>query len=241
VRRARVFAVAALVLVAACSSAGPARADEGRSIASAAGLSADVAQRFALALQGPTATYTLTYATTDAGGKPTQLTVTQQPPDRRVDVFAADGTIESTFRLGSIAYQCTKTPVASGQGAWVCGTIAGAAGNAAGATDPLRPHTVRAAVDAFKARAADYEFRVEARTIVGVAASCLVTSRKPGHDADPSLGASATLCLAPDGAVLSVEVPTGSFTATAYSSSVDVSTLELPAPPDGPASSSASS
>ena len=230
-----------LLLLAACSSSGPSRADQGRSIASDAGLSADVADVFALALEGPSATYTLTYATKDSAGSPTQLTVTQRPPDRRVDVFASDGTIESTFRLGTVAYQCTKAGTDASTATWVCGTIAGAVGGTPGATDPVSDDAVRAAIDAFKARATDYDFRVEHRSIVGVDARCLVTTRKAGHDSDASLGASATMCLAPNGAVLSVEVPTGSFSATAYSTAVDTSTLELPAPPDGAASAASGS
>jgi len=245
VRRVGFIAVASVLLLA-CGGGGPSRADQGKSIASDAGLGADVADLFALALQGPSATYTLTYSTKDTAGAATQLTVTQRPPDRRVDVFAADGTIESTFRLGSVAYQCTKE--SRGVGApdpksptWVCGRIGGAIGGAAGATDPLSGDSVKAAIDAFKARAADYDFRVEHRTIVGIDASCLITTRKAGHDQDPALGASATLCVAPDGAVLSVEVPTGAYAATAYSTTVDANTLELPAPADNPTGTSSAS
>lgn len=234
-RAAAVVALAALVL-AACTSSGPNRADQGRSIASGAGLSGEVGDLFALVLQGVDATYTVTYSTKDSAGKDLQLTVTQRPPDRRIDDFQPDGTIESTFRLGSVAYQCTKPP---GQdGAWTCGAIGSDTGGAGGTSaDPLDPATLRGAIDGFRQRAADFDFRVEHRTIIGIDARCLVTTSKGAASSSSAAMVSATLCVAPDGGLLAVDVPSGSFSATAYSTTVDESSLRLPATPDAPASS----
>lgn len=236
-RAAALFVAASLltVVAAACSSSAPSRADQGRSIASAAGLRDDVGEVFALALQGASATYTVTYTTKDSAGNEVQLTVTQRPPDRRIDDFRPDGTIESTFRLGSVAYQCTKQP--GNDGAWTCGALATDTGGGGSSTDPLSPDTLRAAIANFSQRAADFDFRVEHRSIIGIDARCLVTTRKPTSASSDATG-TATLCVAPDGGLLAVEVPTGSFSATAYSTSVDAQSLQLPASPDGPASAS---
>ncbi len=230
----------------ACSSGAPTRAGQGRSIASAAGLSDDVGEVFALALQGASATYTVTYITKDSAGNDVQLTVTQRPPDRRVDDFAPDGTIESTFRLGPVAYQCTKPPGADSS--WTCGALATDTSGGSSA-DPLSPDTLRAAIDNFSRRAADFDFRVEHRTIIGIDARCLVTTRKGTNSpstassstASSASADSATMCVAPDGGLLAVEVPSGSFSATAYSTTVDDRSLQLPASPDGPASAGGSS
>src|SRR5205807_7062333 len=53
-----------------------------------------------------------------------------------------------------------------------------------------------------------------------VGATCLVTSRKAGHDQDPSLGASATLCLSAQGAILRAETAAGTLSAASYSTDI---------------------
>ena len=221
----RFLAALAVIALAACWSGGTSRSDQGRSIASEAGLPSEVGEVFSLALEGTKATYTLTYSTTDKSGASVQISVAQRPPDRRVDVFGADGTIESTFRVGTTAYQCTKTT------SWACGTLTSKDASAS-PSDPLNADAVAAAVDKFRQRASDYDFRVDRRTVAGTDARCLVTTRKAGHDQDPSLGTSATMCVSPEGAVLSVEVPTGAYAATGYSTMVSADAFSLPAPAD---------
>ena len=227
----RSVAALAAVALAACGSSGTSRGDQARSIASAAGLSSDVAEVLALALEGTNATYTLTYSTVDTSGASVQISVAQRPPDRRVDVFSSDGTIESTFRVGAVAYQCTKTT------GWTCGTLSNREASA-GPGDPLSADAVATAVDRFRQRTNDYDFRVDRRTVAGADARCLVTTRKSGHDADPSLGTSAAMCVSPEGAILSVEVPTGSYAATGYSTTVDAGVFSLPAAADQASSAS---
>jgi len=78
---------------------------------------------------------------------------------------------------------------------------------------------------------ADYDFRVEQRSVANANATCLVTNRKPGHDQDPTLGASATLCLSAEGVPLLVQTPTGSVTAVEYSTTVPDNAFDLPASP----------
>jgi hypothetical protein len=66
----------------------------------------------------------------------------------------------------------------------------------------------------------------------------LTTTRKPGREQNSSLGAAATLCLSPEGAVVLVEVPSGSIRATTYSTVIPNDAFTLPAPVT-PTSSSA--
>jgi hypothetical protein len=210
-----------LVALVACGGNGESKADQGRSIADAAGLPKDVADFFALAATGTQATYRVSLDTTDGAGNRLQVTTTQRPPDVRVDTFQADGTIDATLALGGHRYQCT---MAANQ--WQCGDLGVASSNS---DEVFGATAVQLAVDRLKQRAADYDFRVEQRTIVNVRASCLLTTRKAGRDADPSLGASATLCLSPEGAILHAEVPSGTLTASSYTTAIPDDALALPA------------
>jgi hypothetical protein len=226
---------AALLLSAAllaCSDS-PTRTDQARQIASSAGLATDVADFIATATAGGNGIYAVTYHTTATDGSAQQITVTQQPPDRRVDIYGADGTIDSTIRTGGTSYQCTK-----GQ-AWTCAALGDQTADPNGVLDAK---TVTAAIEQLTSRAADYDFRVESRSMLGVTARCLVTTLKPGHS-DPSLGASATLCLAPSGAQLLVDVPRGKLEATDYTTAIPPDVFALPAQPSGtvPPGSAASS
>jgi hypothetical protein len=218
-----------LLGVAACGASTQTKADQGRSIAEEAGLAPDVAAFFALATNGATATYRSTIETSDATGKPLQVTTTQRPPDTRFDVFQADGTIDSTISVSGRTYQCTMTA-----NHWDCGEIGPSPSKNA---HVFNPATVQSAIDGFRQRANDYDFRVEEREMVDITARCLITTRKPGREQDPSLGASATLCLSPEGAVVLVDVPSGSIKATAYSTTIPADAFTLPAPVTSPSSS----
>jgi hypothetical protein len=220
----RVLVIVALLVVGACSSSGPSKADQGRSIAESAGLPKDVADFFAAATKAPTAAFRVSYDLTDANGKPSQVTLTQQEPKRRLDVFHADGTIDSTIGTGAHNVQCTKTG-----DTWQCGDLGGDPG-AKQANGVLDPDALRAATDRLRERAADFDFRIEARTIAGATARCLVTTRKPEAASDPSLGASGTLCLSDEGALLLGETPTGRFEAKEYTTTIPADAFDLPAP-----------
>jgi hypothetical protein len=208
--------------VAACGGSSQTKADQGRAIAEKAGLAPDVARFFSLAASGANASYRETIETTDATGKPVQVTRTQRPPDTRFDTFNADGSVDSTIAVSGRSYQCTMAA-----NHWDCGELG--ASSSPGA-QVFSPSAVQAAIERFRQRANDYDFRVEDRPIVGITARCLITTRKPGRELDSSLGASATLCLSPEGAVVLVEVPSGSITATAYSTTIPADAFMLPAP-----------
>jgi hypothetical protein len=224
------LAAVVLLVVAACSGHAQTKVDQGRSIAEQAGLSKEVAAFFALAASATNATYRSTVETSDATGKPVQVTTTQRPPDSRFDTFHADGGVDSTILLSGHSYQCTMAA-----NHWDCGELGPTPTSGA---QVFSPSAVQKAIDGFRQRANDYDFRVEDRPLVGVTARCLITTRKAGHDQDSSLGASATLCLSPEGAVMLVETPSGSITATAYSTTIPNDAFTLPAPVAPPPSSS---
>ncbi len=217
-------ALGALVAVVpvACGGGRPSRDAQVASIASAAGLPADVAAFFARAGRTDGA-YQVTYVVTTADKKRQQITLTQHPPDRRIDIYSPDGTIDSTFRLHGTSYQCTRTA-----DKWQCGRLRDQADHAG----LLDDNAAANAVATFRKRAADFDFVIDGRTIAGAAATCLVTTRKSGHD-DPTLGRSATLCLSAEGAQLLVEVPRGRLEATAYRTDLPAGSLDPPAPLDG--------
>jgi hypothetical protein len=235
VRRLLFAVILGAMATTACGGHSTTKADQGRSIAEQAGLAPEVASFFALAASGATATYRSTVQTTESNGNPLQVTTTERPPDSRFDAFHADGTIDSTIAVGGHSYQCTMAA-----NHWDCGEL-GVAGSTTGQV--FSPSVVQGAIDKFRERASDYDFRVEDRQLVGVKARCLITTRKPGHDQDSSLGATATLCLSPEGAILLVETPSGSLTATSYSTTIPDDAFKLPAAvsPPSTAGSSASS
>jgi hypothetical protein len=218
----RRWLVVVLLVATACSGKGQTKADQGRSIADAAGLSKPVTDFFALAASGTTATFRSTVTTADASGKPLQVTTTQRPPDLRVDAFHADGTIDSTIFAGGRRVQCTMAA-----NHWDCGALSGQSSTE---SEVFTPTAVQSAIDGFRSRANDYDFRVEDRSLAGITARCLVTTRKPGREQDPSLGASATMCVSPEGAIVLVEVPSGAITATEYTTVIPQNAFDLPAP-----------
>lgn len=210
-----------LLGVAACGGHTQTKADQGRSIAQQAGLAPDVATFFSLAASGTSATYRATVETTDASGQPLQLTTTQRPPDIRFDAFHSDGTVDSTISVDGHSFQCTMAA-----NHWDCGEL-GETQTSSGQV--FSPAAVQSAIDRFRQQANDYDFKVEDRKVAGVAAQCLITTRKPGHEQDSSLGASATLCLSHEGVVVLVDVPSGSLTATAYTTTIPDDAFKLPA------------
>jgi hypothetical protein len=214
--------VALTALVSACGGGGGSASDQGRSIADAAGLPKDVGDFFSLATTGLNATYRVTLDTVDTAGKPVQVTTTQRPPDVRFDAFHADGSVDSTIATGGQRFQCAMT-----NNTWQCGEL--------GATDPIGevfdPKTVTDAVTKLQQQADVYDFRTEPRTIAGVSARCLVTTPKPTAASGSGAPQSATMCLSPEGAILLVDVPTGTITASSYSTTIPDDAFTLPADP----------
>jgi hypothetical protein len=212
------------LLLTACGDDGPGadeqRADQIGGAAAEAGLPDDVAAFLADAAEAD-GTYRVVYELADAdGGDPQRLTITQRPPDRRIDVERADGEAESTIGTADGTQVCSRPAVDE---PWRCEPAADAADDGA-----FAPEVVAGLADALSHDAASYDFAVEDRTILGVAARCLVTTLHAGVD-DPSLGGAGTLCTSPEGARLLTETPSGTLRAVEYTTTVDDDAFALPA------------
>jgi hypothetical protein len=229
--------VGLVVLTGACggggSSAGDQRAEQVRAAAAKAGLPGDVADVLALASRGPTATFRVSYAGTDGAA----LVVSQQAPDRRIDVVSRGQVVESRVARHGVAYRCdVDTTAKVGTGA--TSTTAKAKGGYAGlrctrAAGDL-PATGAFTADAlatFSKELADslprLALSVSHRTIAKTKATCLVSAPKPGTPLtgnDPSVD---TLCVSPDGAQLLVDANGQRLVADSYSTSVPPHTFDV--------------
>lgn len=195
------------------------RADQVHRAARAAGLSDEVADVLSLAARGAGATFQVTYAGTDGA----QVTVSQEPPNRRIDVLTAGLIVESQVVRDGVGYRCTLPT-----------------GGHAG--DPLRCRRTHGAIEAegtFTAEALDrftdalaasvdsVELTVETRTIAEVEARCLVSAPKAGSSLDDSGGSVDTICLSPDGAQLLVDSGGQRTVADSYSTTVPSGTFDV--------------
>ena len=82
------------------------RVEQVRQAALDAGLSEEVAGVLALAAKGATATFQITYAGADGAG----ITVSQEPPNRRVDALTAGLIVESQVVRDHVGYLCDLPP-----------------------------------------------------------------------------------------------------------------------------------
>lgn len=216
-------------LLAGCGSDDPTpgerRAEQASDAARQAGLDDEVADVIALAASSVDAIYRVAYDQSPAAdGGATRVVLTQRPPQLRVDTIEPDGDTTSLIRDGNDSYQCRQTA-----GSWRCHEL-GADPGELGAIDP---EAVAAVVESLTERAEFYDFAVEERELIGIAAECLVTTRRPDAPDDAALGESATLCVTDIGAVLLAETPSGAVTAVEYATDVDDEAFELPVPADG--------
>jgi hypothetical protein len=227
----RLPAAMTVLLVGAALAAGcggrASRSQQAAGAAGDAGLPSAVRTFVGKVAAGADHTFTVSYDVPASGSQPaSQVTISQRPPNRRVDVVNADGTTDTTLRLGSTTYQCQEAAQH-----WRCAVLQKEdAGAAAGVLDEA---TLDRFTAALRKDAADYDMKVESRPLAGVTASCLVTTLKPAKRSDSSLGPSATMCIAGSGAVLLVERPGEQLTAARYATSVPSSVFQLPAPAEG--------
>ncbi len=222
VSRAAALAVAVLLLTCpACGDddggVGDERADQVRAAAREAGLPAAVADVLALAAAGPTATFQVTYAGTEGA----QLVVSQDPPDRRVDVVSSGTIVESRVLRDGVAYRCEPDPEAPGS--LTCDRAAGAI-DAPGA---FTPDALDRFAEQLGASRADLELTVERRTIADVEATCLITSPRTGTTVDLSGTGAETLCVSEEGAQLLVDAGGERLVAERYSTDVPEGTFDV--------------
>jgi hypothetical protein len=176
-----------------------------------AGLPVDVQRFLGRAAAAVGQSFTVVYRGPASG----TTTLTQRPPERRVDV-TGDGT-ESVLRLRTGTFACRLPTGARG---WSCQR------RPAGGGDPdvgvFSPDQVSATVAALASAEGTYRFAVASRRLAGTAATCL-TAAKPGAAADE-------LCIAPTGAILRIHTARQSVDALRYHPGADAKTLRLPSP-----------
>jgi hypothetical protein len=155
------------------------------------------------AAAGIDGTFSVTYAVEEG-----TVTVTQRPPDRRVETTAGDGTVDVVVTVDGRTTACTDPP---GDAEVRCDEL--------GEAPPAGVFDADAVAELTDALAADtgFDLAVEERDVAGTSARCVVT--------DPP---AATLCVADTGAILLVERPAGTVRATAYTTEVPEDAFDLP-------------
>jgi hypothetical protein len=195
------------------------RSRQVREAAADAGLDAEVADVLALAARGATATFQVSYPGTDGAS----LVVSQDPPNRRVDVLQAGLLVQSQVVRDSVGYRC-QLPARGRPGDELECTRTGGAIESPGAfsEDALTTFTeeLAASLDAL-------DLTVEERTIAGVPASCLVTAPKAGTVLDPDGPGVDTICLSDEGAQLLVDRGGERVVADDYSTTVPDGTFDV--------------
>lgn len=207
------------IVLAGCGAdtdVGEERADQTRDAAAAAGLPDEVGDFLALAARGQTSTYVVTYPGDDG----TRIAVAADGADRRIDLLANGDVTGVQLVIDGEGFECPRDPDA---GTFACTkTDAFVAAPGQFDTDALAALTegLSQAVD-------DYTFTVETTPIAGVDAQCLVTRIRAGRER-AELGASGTLCVSAEGAVLRVDRSGETLTATDYSTTVPDNTFVRP-------------
>lgn len=224
---AAVLVAAALVTVAlvtaACGGDGDPvadnRADQVRVAADRAGLTSEVADVLALAARGTAGTFQVTYAGT--GGA--QVVVSQQPPNRRVDVLTAGLIVESQVVRDGVAYRCALPD----------------GGRPGDDLDCTRTQGVVQAAGAFTSEALDdftdqvlassdtLDITVDHRTVADAEVTCLVTTPKAGSALDGTGPGADTLCLSEEGAQLLVDSGGERLVADSYTTDVPRGTFDV--------------
>ena len=218
---------AGLVLLGACHGA-PAgsgaaidaahvRAQQARDLARQAGLGPDIQSFLGRAAGAGASTFTVVY---DLGGGRRSI-VMQRPPDRRVDLQGLGGprNLDRYVFTRSGTFSCHRD-----EHPWSCQR-----GGDAPPIGAFSADTIGQSVAALSQATSSYDFTLQSRQIARLPASCLVTTLKQDHVADPSLGIRGTLCIAPSGAILAIESAANSVAAIRYSSSVPAGAFDLPA------------
>jgi hypothetical protein len=146
--------------------------------------------------------------------------VSQHPPDRRIDVVAGDRIVESRVFRDEVAYECT-VPEDDPEGPLDCRRSQGALEAPGTFTDE--------SLDTFAADLAesrdDLDLTVEARTIAGVEATCMVAVPKAGPTDGTGPGVE-TICLSDEGGQLLIDAAGERLVAEAYTTDVPDGTFE---------------
>jgi hypothetical protein len=195
------------------------RVEQVRAAAREAGLSDDVADVLALAARGTTATFQVTYTGADGSS----IVVSQDPPNRRVDVLTAGLVVESQVVRDGVAYACNLPEDGKPGDAVECDRTQGAVA----APGAFADDAVQAFTDDLLASADDFDLTVEARTIAEVEATCLISAPAAGTPLDGSEAGVDTVCLSPEGAQLLVDSGGERVVADGYTAEVPDGTFDV--------------
>jgi hypothetical protein len=217
VRRALVILLLALLACGGDDTAADTRADQVRAAAEDAGLPDDVVDVLVLAARGADGVFQVTYPGEDG----TALVVSQNPPNRRIDVVAGDQVVQSRVFRGGVGYEC-QPPADEPTGALECSRAQGAL-DAPGA---FTADALDAFTDDLAGSGDEVDLSVERRTIAEVDATCLVAVPKAGP-ADGTGPGVETLCLSDEGGQLLVDVGGERLVADAYTTDVPDGTFEI--------------
>lgn len=211
VRPVIVLSLVAAVLTA-CGGredASDARADQVREAAEDAGLPDDVVDVLALAARGAGGTFQVTYPGTEG----TAVVISQEPPDRRVDVVAGERIVRSQVVRGGVGYRC-EPPADDPRGELACRR----AQSALDVPGTFSEEALETFAEELAASQDDLELTVESRTIAETDATCLV--------AVPDTGRTETICVSDEGAQLLVDAAGERLEASAYATEVPEGTFD---------------
>ena len=200
-------AVVLLLLLTACSddpSASDERADQIREVAEDADLPDDVVDVLELAARGADGTFQVTYPGDDG----TSIVISQDPPDRRIDVVIGDRVVESRVVRGGIGYRCAPAQDDPDGSLDCTRSETGLEGPGAFTEEALRSFA-----DDLAASREDVDLRVESRTIAETDATCLVAGDE-------------TICVSDEGAQLLVDVGDDRLSASGYTTDVPDGTFD---------------
>jgi hypothetical protein len=212
------------LLIVACGDDDPAaddRAAQVRDAADDAGLDAEVADLLVLASEGLSSTYQVTYAGTDGA----EVVVSQDPPNRRVDVVTAGLIVQSQVVRDGVAYRCDLPEGGSPGDPLVCERTQGALT----APGPFTDDALEAFTTALLDSADDVDLTVDERVLADIDARCLVSAPKAGTPLDGSGPGVETLCLSPEGAQLLIDSGGERLVADGYSTTVPEGTFDVTA------------
>lgn len=196
------------------------RADQVREAALDAGLPAEVADVLALAARGATATFQLTYEGIDGAS----ITVSQDPPNRRVDALTDGLIVQSQLVRGNVGYLCELPDDGQPGDPLDCRRTEGAIP----ADGAFTPDALSTFTDELSAVSGDFDLTVERRTVAGVEATCLITAPTAGTPIDGTTPGVDSICLSEDGAQLLVDSGGERVVASMYSTEVPDGTFDLP-------------
>lgn len=181
------------------------RRQQAERVARDAQLPADVQRFLGRAAAAVGASFTVSY---DEAG--VRTTLTQRPPDRRIDV-TKDGATETLLRLRDGTFACNQSG---------CKKQEGPAG-----IDPdlgvFAPLDLEEAVGALGSQRDAFRFEVVATDVAGITADCLVTTPVAGGEAEE-------LCIAASGAIVRIRAGARSLEAVSYRDGADPKALRLP-------------